>query len=231
MARIKISFRLPMPVNSTGANKILIQLDPDNKINELPLPFAESNNELNINNQAGIVVNIYSNDVRPIEPPDFGIVGNADIQLKAFGSDAFKSGKFLFQIDTTALFNSPFLKSIITIQRSGMITWKPGFPPEPNRVYYWRVAGDTTGKKSTVVLVHYQSFIYLPGQGPVGISLMPNLFKSGCPGDEIQYRSSQMGNVWKIQLRSFLASIKLWIRLNIQKYYQWSPVHPQQWKL
>lgn len=161
----EISFRLPMPVNSTGANKILIQLDPDNKINELPLPFAESNNELNINNQAGIVVNIYSNDVRPIEPPDFGIVGNADIQLKAFSSDAFKSGKFLFQIDTTALFNSPFLKSIITIQRSGMITWKPGFPPEPNRVYYWRVAGDTTGKNQPLFW-STRSFIYLPGQGP-----------------------------------------------------------------
>ncbi|MEO5582420.1 MAG: C25 family cysteine peptidase, partial [Saprospiraceae bacterium] len=107
----EIHVHIPMPLNAVGNNIINLKLDPENKINELPTSFAENNNELRQNNNAGIVVSIINTEARPVYPKDFGIVGESNVDLQAATSDAFGSlTNFYFEIDSTALFNSPFLK-------------------------------------------------------------------------------------------------------------------------
>jgi len=162
----KISLTLPLPPLNEGANTIKIKLDPDNLISELPQPFAESNNELKLHNTTGFSFTIYSNDVTPVYPPDFGITTNSSIELKAFTSNAFsKPRKFIFEIDTTELFNSPLKQREIVMQRGGLITWRPAQQAQNAKVYYWRIAADTTGTNVPFIWKS-RSFVYIPGNGP-----------------------------------------------------------------
>ena len=162
----KISLRLPLPPLSEGANTIKIQLDPDHLVSELPQPFAESNNELKLSGTTGFTLNIYSNDVTPVYPPDLGITDNSSIELKAFTSNAFnKAGKFIFEIDTTMLFNSPLKQRETILQRGGLITWRPTLRAQNETVYYWRVASDTTGTNVPFIWKS-RSFVFVSGKGP-----------------------------------------------------------------
>jgi hypothetical protein len=157
---------IPMPQNAIGNNVINIKIDPANKINELPQPFAENNNELKQNGTIGIVVPIFNTEARPVYPKDFGIVGDGNVELQAATSDAFGAQtNYYFELDTTALFNSAFLKKAVVFQRGGLIRWKPGINQEPNKVYYWRIATDTA-VTHTPFIWNQSSFVYLPGQGP-----------------------------------------------------------------
>lgn len=100
-----------MPENVIGNNTLNIKIDPDNIFNELPQPFAENNNELKINGTTGIIVGIFNNEVTPAYPQDYGIVGSSPITLKAFTSNALGNpANYIFELDTTALFNSAFLQ-------------------------------------------------------------------------------------------------------------------------
>lgn len=157
---------IPMPQNAIGNNVINIKIDPSNKINELPQPFAENNNELKQNGTIGIVIPIFNTEARPVYPKDFGIAGEANVELMAATTDAFGAlTNYYFELDSTPLFNSNFLKKAVVNQRGGLIHWKPGINQEANRVYYWRIATDTA-VTHTPFIWNQSSFVYLPGQGP-----------------------------------------------------------------
>jgi hypothetical protein len=66
--------------------------------------------------------------------------------LKASTLNAFASMRdYLFQIDTTELFNSPKLLTHKIASKGGVISWQPsGMNLVDSTVYYWRTAMDTT---------------------------------------------------------------------------------------
>ncbi len=146
---------------STGINRIYAKVDAENAVDELPLPFAELNNELlNSLGQAGIEFFIRSNAVVPLVPADFGIINQLSPTLIASTTDAFAAlQKYVFELDTTELFNSPLKLQQSMEKGGGILKWKPSFNLKNGNVYYWRVSPDSTGNGN--YLWRNSSFIYL----------------------------------------------------------------------
>ena len=78
----------------------------------------------------------------PIEPCQFSIVGDQDVVLKATSAlPVLPATQYIFQMDTTALFNSPFLLQGLVTSEGGVIEWAPNFNAyQQERVYYWRIS-------------------------------------------------------------------------------------------
>lgn len=148
---------------STGENCIAIYLNPEKLINELPKPDAENNNELeNQNGENKYCFYIINNGIQPIYPEEFSIVNKPKIELKASTFNYFvNSEKYIFQIDTTELFNSPLLRTNILSTNGGMIRWSPDIPNLHNTVYYWRISTDSISPQLPYNW-QYSSFVYLP---------------------------------------------------------------------
>jgi hypothetical protein len=130
---------------SVGKNKLRAIIDPKNVIAELPAPDAESNNELFTNNQKGFEFFVSDNFATAIYPPDFAMINNRDhFILKASTSSVpIAKGNFVFQIDTTAYFNSPLRETGKVESEGGLIQYTPRLLLVPDRVYYWRVSPDS----------------------------------------------------------------------------------------
>ncbi|MEY4903606.1 MAG: hypothetical protein RLZZ292_1421 [Bacteroidota bacterium] len=130
---------------AVGQNRLFITLDGKNLLPESPYPIAEQNNELtNSAGERGISFFVIDNDVAPLYPPNFGIVGTSSVTLKANTSNplALKQ-KYILQLDTTENFNSPSLLQTEMTQNGGIIAWKPSISLQNERVYYWRVSPDS----------------------------------------------------------------------------------------
>ncbi|MCB0704453.1 MAG: hypothetical protein KDC34_04050 [Saprospiraceae bacterium] len=143
--REELLFRLPIFGElSLGLNRFFLTLDANNDIQEKPA-MAELNNELvRANGEQGLEVYIVSNDVQPIYPPEFAIVGAPQPELIASTVDAFaKAQNFLLQIDTTETFDSPMLTKTKIQQSGGVLRWKPPVNWQSDLVYYWRVSPDS----------------------------------------------------------------------------------------
>jgi hypothetical protein len=134
-----------------GLNKYIATIDHDNKWNE----------SSEINNGGTFNLFIYSDNLIPVYPPEFAIVGNQDITLKASTLNPFKpAANYKIEIDTTELFNSPQLQQYSTTSIGGVIQWKPNVAYKDSLVYYWRTALDSGN--STNPIWTASSFIYLP---------------------------------------------------------------------
>lgn len=128
---------LNIPVNKTrdvGLNRYRVSIDPDNQYEEV----SEANN------MAELEVFIYSDNIVPVYPEHFGIVYQPGLTLKASTLNVFRgSGAYLFELDTTELFNSPVRKQARLTGRGGLISWKPLLSMSDSTVYYWRCAIDS----------------------------------------------------------------------------------------
>ncbi len=113
-----------------GGNNIFeVTIDEQNGVEEL----CESNNAISIE------TTIFSNQIIPIFPCEFAIVSEPNVTLKAStGQPILDAHDYDFQIDTTALFNSPLLQSARINSGAGVIEWQPSMNYQNNRVYYWR---------------------------------------------------------------------------------------------
>lgn len=165
--RQKFQFSLPDPgPSAVGFNRFFVRADAAEQVAELPAPAAEMNNELvGDDGQPGVAVYFFADDVQPVFPPDFGIVGQADVTLRAstLNTDA-PPQRYFFEFDTTAQFDSPAKLTTQVWQRGGLISWKiPQKLPE-NRVFYWRVARDSL--QNGQVVWRTASFAHLPGSPP-----------------------------------------------------------------
>ncbi len=139
-------FNVPVPgKNSIGLNRFFVKADASDRVQELPFPQAESNNELVMfNGELGTTLFIRDNSAIPAFPQEFGIVGANDFTLKAFTTDPLAPiRKYLIQIDTTELFNSPVLLNTEITQSGGVIRWKPDMNWQDETVYYWRISPDS----------------------------------------------------------------------------------------
>jgi hypothetical protein len=112
---------------SVGKNKLRAQIDPKNTITELPAPDGESNNELVTNNQKGFDFFVSDNFATAIYPPDFAMINTRDhFILKASTSSVpITKGSFVFQIDTTAYFNSSIKETAKVESEGGLIQYAP----------------------------------------------------------------------------------------------------------
>ncbi|MFM9951850.1 MAG: C25 family cysteine peptidase [Saprospiraceae bacterium] len=168
--RYESSLTLRAPVLGklgAGANRFYVTLDPDNAIDEMPLPDAEQNNELiGASGEPGAPLYIFDNGVSPVYPPDFSIVNQQPVQLYASTSDAFAPERsYLMELDTTKLFNSPQLKRTTLRQKGGLLQWAPEALWQDSTVYYWRVSPDTTTNFGYIW--RNASFLYV-GDSPNG---------------------------------------------------------------
>jgi len=122
-------------VTASGINLFKVQIDPDGNLDEI----TTSNNNLG----DGITTSIISNTVTPVFPYEFGVSDNDNLELKATSVQFYTTERpFIIEIDTTALFNSPFKRTTTINSKGGLLKWNPGVTYENERVYYWRARID-----------------------------------------------------------------------------------------
>jgi hypothetical protein len=163
--RSTLEYDLPIAGSQIGFNRFLIQLDPENLVAESPAA-AELNNELtDATGQSGMEVYFYADDVSPVFPAAYGIVSKPGLQLYASTlNSAALPRRYLFEIDTTPLFNSPFKQATSMTERGGLLRWTPAISLTDSTVYHWRMARDSLVNGAP--LWRNRSFIYLPNSSP-----------------------------------------------------------------
>lgn len=102
-------------VRGVGLNRFQVYVDPSNLIKEL----TKTNNQIGA---PGTLLWITSGDIIPVLPYQFAIIPGDTVTLKASTGDPNAPlRKYIFQIDTTANFNSPWLKSQIVSAKGGVV--------------------------------------------------------------------------------------------------------------
>ncbi|HXR79910.1 MAG TPA: hypothetical protein VN763_03285, partial [Saprospiraceae bacterium] len=163
---VTIKVRLPLLINKKpGVYRLLISLDDENLINELPAPAAESNNRLEDNlGVEGISLVIVDNLMTATYPPDFAIVNKTPVQLIATGSNAFvEPMNIILEVDTNGLFNSPALIRQEFPAQGGTLKWTLENDLIPGQEYFWRVSTDSVSPQQGYFWSRH-SFTYLPGK-------------------------------------------------------------------
>lgn len=160
----KDTFEVKIPVKDQniglGLNTFTIKIDAEDQIMEI----SESNNEV----KNGLEVLIESEDIFPIFPYEFSIIGNDSITLYSSISNQSKiPKKYIIQIDTSELFNSPILRTNESITDGSVFNWFPNTALKDSTVYYWRTGIDSSYTKKPMVW-HTSSFIYLKGKDKGG---------------------------------------------------------------
>ena len=151
------TFYATVPVDEfgdIGLNKYRVTIDPSNAIPEI----SEANNT------ATLEIFIFSDDLVPVYPREFGIVNTSSVTLKASTLNVFHPvANYLFQIDTSELFTSPLAATTIN-SVGGILKWQPNIPLKDSTVYYWRTTIDSSQGNSR----HWtsSSFIYLANGAP-----------------------------------------------------------------
>jgi len=128
-----IRFTIPTEfANAFGLNMIEVSADlPSNVIPELDNFF---------NNRASRTILITDGAVSPIIPFEYAIVPPEELMLKASTGNPFASLKdYVFQLDTTDFFSSPFLQEFYVSQTGGVLEWEPNLLGMDSMVYFWRV--------------------------------------------------------------------------------------------
>jgi hypothetical protein len=156
-----------IPISSTdlvGRNKILVNVDNANEVEELPAPDAESNNILrNQNGTEGHEFFILNNSAVPTFPEEFAIVNTEKVVLTANTFNAFGDPQTYFvEIDTTILFDSPSLRKREFNEIKSLVKWELDFALANETVYYWRVG--SRNDASSDIIWRESSFVYEPGQ-------------------------------------------------------------------
>jgi hypothetical protein len=136
MVRYKdtLSVMLDNPVGNqlTGQNIFEVTVDAGNKIDE----YLETNNRVNIDKV------VPGNIPAILSPPEFAIVGENQVSLQAsaFFMTREDNVGYIFEIDTTHLFNSPLKANSGLISGSAtFVSWDIPFPLVDSTVYFWRV--------------------------------------------------------------------------------------------
>lgn len=152
-----IIFRMPVDkVNGPGLNSLHIFVDSYNAVDE----SDETNNKAEIN------FLIRSADLFPVYPYEYSIYPASNVRLIASTGDPFSpEARYVFQIDTTDMFNSLGGEAIahtIISQSGGIISWDVPFELISETVYYWRIALEHPEPDS--MIWKESSFIYIPGE-------------------------------------------------------------------
>ena len=133
----KDSLLIELPIiadKDRGINYLIADINDDHAIAEI----SDSNNI------AKIAFTIADADIRPIYPFDFSIVSADSVALYASTTDPMATTrKYILEMDTTALFNSPALVTRLQTSSGGVLKFDSLALGPDSTVYYWRVAQDT----------------------------------------------------------------------------------------
>lgn len=148
-----------------GLNNFSIQAD-------LPVSTIGEHYDEITNNQIIFSTYISSNDLIPIWPYEYAIIPSDTITCKASTVNPFAATEqYLFEIDTTDLFNSSFKKHQFIISEGGVVEARPldwinstTLSQDPitftdSTVYFWRCSPDSTTKSW-----QESSFQYIPNK-------------------------------------------------------------------
>lgn len=123
-----------------GLNKMTVRVDLFNNVQEL----SENNNSTQ-----EILFLIPGEDITPVYPYKYAVVPSGPVKLKASTGNPFAPVKnYVFQVDTTDLFNSPLMQATTVSSAGGVVEWMPSLLLTDSIVYFWRVSPDsidTTG--------------------------------------------------------------------------------------
>lgn len=225
--RDTIVFRLPTYHNiAIGANNFTIKIDLPNS------EVVEHSDEFN-NNQITFTNYVISNGLLPIWPYDYAIIPNDQEVLKASTVNPFEPLRnYVFEIDTTDLFNSPFKKEQYNMSTGGVVEALPTHwinsttqMSDPltfsdSTVYFWRCAPDSSVKDWLE-----SSFQYIPNKWGWGQSHF------------FQFKNNTYTNVdYNRANRSFdfqPSAAKINISTKIHLNSHWSSPEPQAtlWKI
>lgn len=153
------SIKITVPINpltDKGENKIIVTIDPDNKVTEL----SETNNSITKS------VVIIEDEIRPISPYNYSIVNTPNITFYASAANPLSGNKnYIIEVDTTESFNSLSKKSQTISTTGGLLEFNvPGFSMQDSTVYYWRTAPVASSGNSTIW--NNASFVYLSKSTP-----------------------------------------------------------------
>lgn len=148
----KDTFYLSLPQTGThvyaGTNRIEATLDNFNFVDEI----RENNNT------GTLEFFLPTSGIIPLFPKKYNIVSNRNVRLTVQTSNLLAgSRRFIFQVDTSAGFNSALFFQSAPITAGNICTWTPLLPLDKDSlVYYWRVRfadqltiSDTTWYKSS----------------------------------------------------------------------------------
>ena len=157
-----VNLNLPLPDRSDliGVNRLLVQIDPENKLTEVA--GGRSNNQLQSSDGSlGVPFIIAESGIRPLFPPEYAIQNTKTISTVAQTLNPIEPpGDYIFQIDTTTTYDSPMAFTETLADRSGVISWSPSVQALPNTVYYWRAR---RAQSDTIVWMQ-SSFTFVPDE-------------------------------------------------------------------
>lgn len=187
-----------VPMRDKGLNRITITIDPANAIDEV----YETNNVIVKD------VHIYDEEARPIYPYNYSIVNEQGIKLMASTANPFDIVRdYRMELDTTALFNSPF-KVVRTLSSpGGVMEFTPGITFTDSTVYYWRVA-PVVG--SGELNWNNASFVYLPSSEP---GFNQSHFYQHTKSESSRIYIDTASRVWKYQtvMRNIFIRLGTWV--------------------
>lgn len=215
------TLKIMMPIDlarGPGLNTINVRVDEFNNVDEA----VETNNE------ASRQIFIRSNDIVPVYPYEYAVVPDTILTLVASTGYAFSDPTgYVFQIDTTDAFNSPFLKnSDIITQGGGIVSWVLPFSMlelGDSTVYFWRVSKQGSG------LWRESSFQYITGKrgwGQSHIYQFKNNNYKYINYNKPQRRFDFINNVVTISVQTgfypYIQWAEEWYKINGAMKGQWS---------
>jgi len=147
-----ISLTVPIvPTRDIGQNQITITVDYDTAYSEITFT----------NNTITKSFYVYQNALTPVYPYNFAIINKSTAKLVASTANAIlPQAQYVMQLDTTALFNSPFKITKTVTSVGGEIEFDPGIIFTDSTVYYWQVAPVPA---SGPYIWNSASFVYIAG--------------------------------------------------------------------
>lgn len=160
-----ITFSVPLNANlGIGLNEFQVRVD-------LPSFYEEQSDDFN-NNQIIHNFSIKINGITPVYPYNYAVVPRDTIKVKASTIDPVAPfNTYVFEIDTTDLYNSPehrraYVNGLGGVKTVNYDEWKDAVSSmidplvcEDSTVYFWRVAID-----SSVLVWQEHSFQYIKGK-------------------------------------------------------------------
>ncbi|WP_157974494.1 C25 family cysteine peptidase [Lewinella sp. IMCC34183] len=154
-------FLLPtVGLEAVGANRLLVTVDVDGTLTELPGPAAEANNELIIGNQPGAPLTVVANSAKTAFPPDFALVGPG-VELIAGSTDPLAPERtYRIQLAADPNFATPLLDEELT-SPGGVLRYRPQLTFADSTTYYWRISPDSSRTDDEGYLWDQSSFTYV----------------------------------------------------------------------